>query len=814
MNMGARLALAVALAVAAAGNALGFEFVRAGRPVATIVAAEGAPDTERFAASELQVYIERMSGVRLPIVNKAPDNAEAVALVGIGALRQAGDNFVTAAQLDQIQNDGYSAVTIAGRTPYLILVGKIPRGTLYAVYDLLDNQLDCGFFVDGDKVNRRADVVVPPINVVANPAFTERTYWLPTRLYGPKRFQATLWNADEWRAFLRWIAKKKMNRVAIPFTTATRAWGTAFDQAFPEAKAHRREALQPEGAQGGSVTAQMGWGLSPEHTTDLLKQVLDYARRIPGIEVTYVFCLGDFEQGLRQARPNLKWKPPVPLSFPAVAGGSCLLSSTEPGMRELQGKLWKAIIETYGTDHNYVVCCQEPPGPVQAAEPAENATALALQIIKEVDPAAKATVPTWESDLWGSTAEAQTLFIRQLPEGVALLYAEPDFTSIRRMFDAARGFLPPPTLTPTVRPMPPRGILYTDTQFFADRPFHYALPWGGAASNDLSENRFGMLDNCFHHFQHFTPKPKAVGFWNWNEARRVNPMMDDLSGEFAWSAAYVWRAEGASTNRIVHRYMARRYTPAAVFPMAEAHKEAMRGAPRADANVNYRAYLQWSTVSAPGSASSRTAIALALGAKAQAEASPFYEPDLVDIGRNCLHQYIQQRCAQIIAAVRDAKRVAATQGYTAQVKSQSQAQLQKLEAELLKAHTTLTRLIATRKDMCLDEAILEAVATKGANKNLARAIREHQSGLFAAGYPLTDSIEYHQQVATRQLRFLLDYAKRELDAPTQEAVPGWERFFTQGAQDFIDKAQPQPYDGKAEKTPPSTILQEFLQATD
>ena len=806
----ARLVLAGVFGIMASSHSSAFELVRGGKAAATIVVAEKAAEPERFAAAELQAFVEKATGARLALASKMPGGGQAAILVGETTVREAGDKFVAAAQFAQMRDDAYAIVTMDD-PPSLLLLGRVPRGTLYAVYDLLETQLGIGFFVDGDYAAKQADAVVGALNIVANPAFADRAYYMPLGLYGPKRFQATLWNAEDWRAFLRWMAKKKLNRVAIPFTAGSRAWGAAFDQAFPEAKPHRQDTLAGVDAQAG-VTARMGWGLNPEHTTALLKDAFAYARRTLGLEVTYVCVFGEFEQGLRQAMPGLKWKPPYPAGYPAAAGGSCALSAAEPKARELQTKLWKAILDTYGTDHSYVVCGEAVPGPVGSAPSQENTTVAALETMRQLDPAAQICVPTWEAPLWGAKPDARTAFVGQLPANVGLLYWDPDLGTLRRKLDTR--FLTDLRGIETMMWASPQDILYTSTARLGERPIHYAVPWSEGPSDDLFSNRFGMLANCFHHFNHYVPAPKAVGFWNWHDLRRVNPMMDDLCAEFAWNATNVWRAEGALTNRAVSSYMNRRYGQAAVFPMAEAYKQALRGAPRAEGDVNYRAYVRWGTIPTPGSAAARGAVALALACKAAATDSPFYEADLVDLGRNYLHQYIQERCGQILSAVRDAKGAAAAKTYADQAKKDAVARLQKADAQLLSAHKALTRLIATRKDMCLDEAIIEATATKGANALLARAIREHQSGLLANGYPLTDSIEYHQQVAAQQLRHLLDYAKREVDAPTADAVPGWEVFFRQGASDFVEKAQPTPYDKKAEQGPASKILQEFLEAAE
>ncbi len=788
--MAARLIAVGALALVVASSASGFDLVRGGKAAATIVVADKAPEPERFAAAELQALIEQCTGARLAIAARMPEGGQPAVLIGQVTAQEAGEKVAAAVPRDQLRDDGYS-ISLVEQPACVVIAAKEPRGTLHAVYDLLETDVGFGFFVDGTYVPRRQDIVVRATSTVGNPAFAQRTYCVPLGIYAPRRFQATLWDADGWKTLLRWMARKGMNRLAVPFSAESRAWGAAFDQAFPEAKANRQEILPGSGEPAaGSYTARMGWGLSPDHTTAVLKDAFSFARKSLGMEIVYMFVYGDYEEPLRKALPSLKWKAVPAAGRFTPAGGSCALSAAEPKGRELQTRLWKAIIDTYGTDHRYVVTGLPLPNPFVNSSGAENALTPAFEALHAVDPAARVLVPTSEADLWGAAPEAKAAAMDRLPEGVLLLCTEPELATDR---------------------------LYTTTGRFAGRVFEYGCPWRCGPGNDLFENRFAMLVNLFrntHPPYYAGPPPRAVGMWNWNQLRGVNPMLDDFLADFAWGSGYVWRAEGAATNRAMANYLERRYGAAAVFPMAEATKQALRGASRAEASVNFRAYVRWTSLSRPGSVVPRGAVALAIAAKPVAGTSPFYELDLMDYGRDFLTQYIDEQCAEILNLVQEAKRAATAKNYSDQMKKDSAASLQKAEARLMRAHTAFIRLIATRKDMCLDEAILAAAATPGANKLLAKAIREQQSGLLGQGETVVDSIEYHQQAASAQLRSLVAYAKGELDAPKAEAIPSWETFFLAGAKDFVEKGAPEPYDKKAEKAAPSVILQEFLEGTE
>ena len=150
----------------------------------------------------------------------------------------------------------------------------------------------------------------------------------------------------------------------------------------------------------------------------------------------------------------------------------------------------------------------------------------------------------------------------------------------------------------------------------------------------------------------------------------------------------------------------------------------------------------------------------------------------------------------------------------AQAKTEKLAEFSRLENQIVLAHKALQRIIATRKDMCLDDVILDALKTPGANPRIERAIREQQCGVYNDGYCLVDSIEYHQEVASRQIRFFLDAARKEVEAPSANGLPSWREVSAVGTREFINRAGATPYESKAERTPPSQIIAEFLKAVE
>jgi len=142
--------------------------VRNGKSACRIIVPVHATDVESLAAREFQAYIERMSGARLPVEPDSPAAAPGtLVLIGNTSLTP---NIIPA--LDTLREDGY-AIRSAGGT--LALCGGKGKGTLYAVYSLLEDQLGCRKYSAAVTVVPRArTIVIRPVSVAFNPRFAWR----------------------------------------------------------------------------------------------------------------------------------------------------------------------------------------------------------------------------------------------------------------------------------------------------------------------------------------------------------------------------------------------------------------------------------------------------------------------------------------------------------------------------------------------------------------------------------------------------------------------------------------------------------------
>jgi hypothetical protein len=164
----ARLRLAGAMLLAAVSAACQTELrlVEDGLPKARIVVSPAASGLEAQAASELQLYVKKISGATLPIVTSVEPHEVGV-LVRVGVH---GGEAVKGWSGQKPAPDGFALET---RGPTLFVVGGDARGTLYGAYELLE-ELGVRWFMPGDlgeDVPEETTLRLPTLQTHQSPAF-------------------------------------------------------------------------------------------------------------------------------------------------------------------------------------------------------------------------------------------------------------------------------------------------------------------------------------------------------------------------------------------------------------------------------------------------------------------------------------------------------------------------------------------------------------------------------------------------------------------------------------------------------------------
>ena len=133
-----------------------------------VIGAQASPST-RYAAQELQTYLTKISGARLPIVaDTEPARAREI-LVGKSSRL---DSLGGAMDCAVLGKEGYILRTVGER---LVIAGGEPRGTLYGVYDLLEDKLGCRWFTpEIERVPQARRLPLPQLDERKAPVFEYR----------------------------------------------------------------------------------------------------------------------------------------------------------------------------------------------------------------------------------------------------------------------------------------------------------------------------------------------------------------------------------------------------------------------------------------------------------------------------------------------------------------------------------------------------------------------------------------------------------------------------------------------------------------
>lgn len=143
-----------------------------------VTGAEASP-SEQYAAEELQRFVEEICGARLTLHTDGRPVDDPMILLGDSpALRSIAPNV----DLSDLGDEGYILRT-AG--PHLIVAGGRKRGTLYAVYGLLEDHLGCRWFTsEVSRIPRQSEIVLDGLDQRRNPVLEYRDPFVTEAFHG------------------------------------------------------------------------------------------------------------------------------------------------------------------------------------------------------------------------------------------------------------------------------------------------------------------------------------------------------------------------------------------------------------------------------------------------------------------------------------------------------------------------------------------------------------------------------------------------------------------------------------------------------
>ncbi len=169
-----------------------------------VVVGENAPDLEKFAASELCGYLNKLFGLDVQPTNTPAASASAVFLVGTPA----SNPLIKA--LPKVGKQGIVIQRAEGAAPTLIVGGGSSQATLWAVYELAE-RWGVRYLLDRDALPAKSEFIMPSLNVVMEPIFRVRAH--PTIQDFADSGEA--WGIKDFRPLIDQLAKMKYNRLDI-----------------------------------------------------------------------------------------------------------------------------------------------------------------------------------------------------------------------------------------------------------------------------------------------------------------------------------------------------------------------------------------------------------------------------------------------------------------------------------------------------------------------------------------------------------------------------------------------------------------------
>lgn len=174
------------LASVSARSAQPMTIAKAGKPMATIVLGADATASERFAADQLADTIEQISGARLTVTDTAPSDGPRIYVGQTAAVKQLLPGF----DWEQLRRDGILIRTV-GRD--LVLAGDRPRGSVYAVQELLETKLGVRWYaLDAQRIPQRRTIALPSMNVCYTPKLMYREAYFHNAMLGDGLFPVHL----------------------------------------------------------------------------------------------------------------------------------------------------------------------------------------------------------------------------------------------------------------------------------------------------------------------------------------------------------------------------------------------------------------------------------------------------------------------------------------------------------------------------------------------------------------------------------------------------------------------------------------------
>ncbi len=324
-----------------------------------VVIPQGADGLERFAAAELDHYLQRLFGAAVKIVPAPSDGADGVFVLGTpGRLPGVGPSEPS---LPRLTDQGFllRKTTCSGK-PALVIIGGSTTALMWGVYELVE-RYGVTYLLSGDVLPEKLAVFsLPEIDQLFEPAIRYRWF----KCMGDFAMGMEGWGMADYRPFLDQLAKLKFNRIRVggcasaPFlnlqlkglkrTSAVLWYGDHYPitpdmpgcQLFGnEAEFWNPDLLVPQAPCDQLIAA------GQRHMHELVA----YARS-RGIDASSVWSLTDFSKDFRSVIPDAQTVNQ--LGQLTIAPGPTVRPDN-PDLLEIGGTVIRTIVDEFPDAHSY-----------------------------------------------------------------------------------------------------------------------------------------------------------------------------------------------------------------------------------------------------------------------------------------------------------------------------------------------------------------------------------------------------------------------------------------------------------------------------
>lgn len=172
-----------------------------------VVAGPGAPELDRFAASELCGYLETLFGLHVRPTTTIPADVTSVFLIG----NPTTNPLISKETFPSVSDQGFVLRSVkSGQISRMIVGGGSPMATMWAVYDLVE-RWGVRYLLHADVLPAQMEFKMPAHDLVQEPTLRVRQW----RVVNEHAIGPVSWGMADYRPVLDQLAKLKFNRLLV-----------------------------------------------------------------------------------------------------------------------------------------------------------------------------------------------------------------------------------------------------------------------------------------------------------------------------------------------------------------------------------------------------------------------------------------------------------------------------------------------------------------------------------------------------------------------------------------------------------------------